>query len=226
MPETAHAAEFAGALAATLLTLAVFSRAWRPNVAFRWAAHLLLGLWAGYLAAIALRTVLWPGLLAPLRASPGQPWLWLILALSCLLALRFTPSRSLRQVGLIPVGLLAGAGAALALAGALRGTLIPQILAVGQVKLLPGGSGWANAGAAVLAALVTISVLLAFRQRAAGDADQPAFRILAFVGKIGYLGLMMAFGVLLATTAGARLTLLIDRVQYLVTLWSGLLGQG
>lgn len=226
MPDIPSAAELAGALAATALTLALFSRAWRPNAAFRWAAHLLLGLWAGYLAAIALRTVLWPGLLAPLRASPGQPWLWLILALICLLALRFTPSHSLRQAGLIPVGLLAGAGAALALAGALRGTLVPQILAVGQIKLLPGGPGWANTGAALLAALVTASILLTFRQHDAGEADRPAARALAFVGKIGYLALMIALGVLLATTAGARLTLLIDRVQYLVMLWSGLLGRG
>ena len=37
--------------------------------------------------------------------------------------------------------------------------------------------------------------------------------------KLGYWGVMIAAGALLATTAGARLTLLIDRVYYLGEIW-------
>ena len=41
--------------------------------------------------------------------------------------------------------------------------------------------------------------------------------------KLGYWGVMIAAGALLATTAGARLTLLIDRVYFLGEIWGRLL---
>lgn len=220
------AANLLTALVVTLLTLAVFSRAWGPNPVFRWAAHLLLGLLAGYVAALAVRTVLWPGLLAPLlQPASAQSWLWVTAALAVLLAFRFTSSAALQRLGLIPVGLLAGVAAALALAGALRGTLIPQVLALGQVDLLPGAPAWANTVAAALSALVTIGVMLYFRQRTRTppQSGPPHLaRPLFYLAQIGYLTLMIALGALLASTAGARLTLLIDRIYYLVTLWAGL----
>lgn len=220
MPAATPAA-LAGALIATLVTLAVFTRAWGPNVVFRWVAHLLLGLLAGYVAAVAVRTVLWPGLLAPLLDPVAAgPWLWLIAGLAILLAFRFTSNSRLQAIGLVPVGLLAGVAAALALAGALRGTLIPQILALSEVDLLPGAPSWANALAAALSALVTICVMLYFQQRR--DANERLPRPAGYLARAGYLTLMIALGALLASTAGARLTLLIDRLYYLVALWAGL----
>lgn len=209
-----------GAILLTLVTLAVFTRAWGPNAVFRWVAHLLLGLLAGYVAAVAVRTVLWPGLLAPLLSPlAAGPWLWLVAGLAVLLAFRFTSNARLQAIGLLPVGLLAGVAAGLALAGALRGTLIPQILAVGQADLLPGAPGWANTLAAALSALVTICVMLYFQQRRGNERlPRPA----ASLARAGYLTLMIALGALLASTAGARLTLLIERLQYLVALWAGL----
>lgn len=213
------------ALLVTLLTLAVFSRAWGPNLAFRWVAHLLLGLLAGYVAAVAVRTVLWPGLIAPLLdPAAAGPWLWVIAGLGILLALRFTANPRWHTLGLLPVGLLAGVTAGLALAGALRGTLVPQILALGQTDLLPGAPGWANSLAAVLSTLITVGVIFHFQQRLSRDehpTPHPLPRPLAILARAGYLTLMIALGALLAATAGARLTLLIDRVHYLIALWTG-----
>ncbi len=220
MPPATPAA-LIGAILLTLVTLAVFTRAWGPNVVFRWVAHVLLGLLAGYVAAVAVRTVLWPGLLAPLLdpATAGL-WLWLIAGLAILLAFRFTSNSRLQAIGLVPVGLLAGVAAALALAGALRGTLLPQVLALSEMDLLPGAPGWANTLAAALSALVTISVMLYFQGR--GGARQRLPRPAGYLARAGYLTLMIALGALLASTAGARLTLLIDRLYYLAALWASL----
>ena len=225
------AGPYLGTLLATVLTLAVFSRVWQSNGAFRLAERLVLGLVAGYIAAVALRSVLAPGLLRPLVADPsGNPWLWFVLLLVVLLGLRFSRRPTLAAVGLIPAALLAGAIAALAVAGAVRGTLVPQILAVGQFRYLPAPAVAANALATVLAVLITISVLLYFQQRRQpptspdGDSGHLWARSLVGLGKLGYLAVMLAFGALLASTAGARLTLLIDRVQYLWRIWMQLLG--
>jgi hypothetical protein len=213
------------ALLVTLLTLVVFSRAWGPNLAFRWVAHLLLGLLAGYVAAVAVRTVLWPGLIAPLLdPAAAGPWLWVIAGLGLLLAFRFTADPRWQNLGLLPIGLVAGAGAGLALAGALRGTLVPQLLALGQADLLPGAPGWANSLAAVLSTVVTVGVIFHFQQRPGRD-ERPLPHVLprplAILADAGYLALMIALGALLAATAGARLTLLIDRVHFLISLWTG-----
>ena len=79
--------------------------------------------------------------------------------------------------------------------------------------------------------MITISVLLYFQQRRqqpAGPEGHPghlwARQSLVGLGKLGYLAVMLAFGALLASTAGARMTLLIDRVQYLWRIWMQLLG--
>jgi len=225
------AGPYLGTLLATVLTLAVFSRVWQSNGAFRLAERLVLGLVAGYIAAVALRSVLAPGLLRPLVADPsGNPWLWFVLLLVVLLGLRFSRRPTLVAVGLIPAALLAVAIAALAVAGAVRGTLIPQVLAVGQFRYLPAPAVAANALATVLAVLITISVLLYFQQRRqppTGPEDDPGHlwaRSLVGLSKLGYVAVMLAFGALLASTAGARLTLLIDRVQYLWRIWMQLLG--
>lgn len=222
---------YVGTLFATLLTLAVFSRVWQSNGAFRLAERLVLGLAAGYIAAVALRSVLAPGLLRPLLNDPtGNLWLWVVLLSVVLLALRFSHRPRLAAVGLIPAALLAGSIAALAVAGAVRGTLIPQVLAVGQFRYLPAPAVAANALATVLAVLITISVLLYFQQRRQqptgpeGSTGHLWARSLVGLGKLGYLAVMLAFGALLASTAGARLTLLIDRVQYLWRIWMQVLG--
>lgn len=220
-----------GALAATVLTLVVFSRVWGVSGAFRTIEHLLLGLTTGYIAAVALRSVLGPGLVAPLARNPiGNAWLWVVLLLILLMALRFSRRATLKALGLIPAALLAGAAAALAIAGAARGTLVPQILVHSQIRYLPDTAPAANILAGLLAALVTISTLLYFQQR-----EPAAFQDVAGgkrwwdsasagLGRLGYLAVMLAFGALLASTAGARLTLLIDRVQYLWRIWVQLLG--
>lgn len=203
-----------GLLLATLLTLAMFSRVWRPNLGFRLAERLLLGALAGYAAAVVTRGVLLPGVLAPLLE--GDSLALIPLALILLLALRFTARPGLRAWGLLPLGVLVGGGAALAVAGALRGTLAPQLLAPLQLRYLPAGPVWAELLAVVLSAGVTLTVLLYLWQGASRERKDERLGPLAWVG---YAALMVACGALLATTAGARLTLLIDRVQYFLMLW-------
>lgn len=204
-----------GLTLATALTLALFSRVWRPNLAFHLAERLLLGALAGYVAAVTARTVLWPGLILPLGQGDWQAVI--PLALAGLLALRFTRPAWLRMWGLLPLGILLGSAAALAAAGALRGTLLTQLLAGLHLRYLPAGPDWADLLLVALSTLVTLATL-AFLLRGEKPDHTPAG--LAAVNWLGQALLMLALGGLLATAAGARLTLLIDRIDFFLTLWA------
>jgi len=210
-----------GVLLATVLTLAIFSRVWRANTGYQAAQHLLLGALAGYVAAVLLRNTLIPAL-AGQTQNGASGWVMLILTLLLilLLGMRFTNKSQLRAAGLIPLALLVGAGSALVLAGALRGTLTPQVMAAIDLHFFPAVP-WFDALTVILSTILTIGVILFFQYRAR-PANETSPGWLMPLTKLGYWGVMITAGALLATTAGARLTLLIDRVYYLSEIWGRL----
>ena len=216
-----------GILLASALTLMIFSRAFGPNPAFRWASMLLLGAGAGYVAAVALRQVILPALSAAELRNPLQFGVVVVsVALSALLLLRFASRPEIRAWGLLPLGILAGVGGALALAGAMRGSLLPQLMGVAALRwqFFPHFPAL-DALSVVLAALTSLGVLL-YLLPGLDIAEEDEEEEQIWVMKLlqgwrlwGYWALMLALGALLASTAGARITLLIDRVQWLLGLW-------
>ncbi len=214
-----------GVLLATVITLALFSRVWRANAGYQAAQHLLLGALAGYVAAVLLRNTLLPALTGQAQnGASGWMMLLLTLLLILLLGMRFTNKSQLRAAGLIPLALIVGVGSALALAGALRGTLTPQIMAAVDLHFFPA-IPWLDILAVMFVTTMTIGVILFFQHRAQ-PANETAPVWLTLLITLGYWGVMIAAGALLATTAGARITLLIDRVYYLGEIWGRLLSGG
>lgn len=210
-----------GTLTALALTLAILSRVWRPTRVFRWASHLLLGAWLGYIVAVVLKDVLWGEVLLPfLRMPLAHPETIVLFFLILLLTLRLSKHPRLRAWGMLPLGILAGGGSALILAGALRGSLTPQLLAPAKLHFLPQGMLWWDVFAVALATFATIGILVHFTRR---TTPEPPSLGLDLLSLLGYYTLMIAFGALLATTAGARITLLIDRIQYIIDLLRHLL---
>ena len=215
-----------GIILASALTLTIFSRAFGPNALFRWATHLLLGIGAGYVASIVFKQILLPSLdFRDFLTTTQFLVMAATLTLSVLLALRFASSPGVRAWGLLPLGVLAGVGGALALAGAARGSLVPQLMAVGHLTFLPGMPAL-NVFAVVAATLTSLGVLLYLlpdpHWAKEDDSDEGRSTGAWFLHGWrlwGYWALMLGLGALLASTAGARITLLIDRVQWLLGLW-------
>lgn len=120
-----------GALTAAALTLITLSYAFRDNPIFRAVLYLFIGVAAGYTAAIAVQDVILPQLIYPiLDTFASTPTIGLIdlavrLVLTFLLFTRLSPRAA--RLGSPVTALLAGVGAALAIAGAVQGTLMPQI---------------------------------------------------------------------------------------------------
>ena len=216
---------FIGVLLATVVTLAIFSRVWRANPAYQATQHLLLGALAGYVAAVLLRNTLIPALTNQTQdGASGWMMFFLTLFLILLLGMRFTRNAQWRAAGLIPLAILIGAGSALALAGALRGTLAPQVLAAVDLHFFPAVP-WFDVMTVILATIMTISVIV-FLQYRSQTQEEPTASWLSALIMLGYWGVMIAAGALLATTAGARLTLLIERVHFLSEIWGQLLSGG
>ncbi len=213
-----------GAALATLITLAVFSRAYGDNRAFRWVSHLLLGMGAGYVAAITLKQVLLPAFDPRAWIHPSQIGIGILAgALIAALGLRFSARPELRAWGLPSMGLVAGVGGALLLAGAMRGTLLPQLMAPQNIYLafFPEFPAL-DVISIIVATFTSLGVflyLLPKREQTAEKADSWAQWIFDGWRLWGYWALMLALGALLASMAGARITLLIDRVQWLLGLW-------
>jgi len=220
-------AETIGAWVAALLTLAVLSYAFGPNPLFRLAEHLFVGLAAGYAGVLAWRQVLWPRLQLLLSDSATYWYYGLFFLLGLLLLTRGV--RSLGALANLPLAVLFGVGAALALGGALTGSFIPQLRAA-VVSVVPvdygeGLTGWAYALDAVLLTLGTIAVLSVFHFTAQGRGPFSALwhGILRTLGRAGRVVLMITFGALFAGAALTSFAILSGRVVYLVQHWFKLL---
>lgn len=143
----------AGLLLGLLISLAIGSCLIRDNFLERLAQYILVGAGLGYMAVVAWSNVLWPRLFAPFLADPAswltagpeelQNHLPLLLGVVMWLGgldLLFKPPgkwsgrRLLRLLAVIPAAILAGAGLAVGLSGALQGTLWPQLTTATELR--------------------------------------------------------------------------------------------
>ena len=212
-----------GTLVAMILTLFVFSYLLGDNALYRLAEHIFVGVAVGYAVVIAFHNVIAAKLLLPLvEAISRNDWgsvLLLTLALVMGLLLLTKPLKGLSWLGSLSVAVLLGVGAALAIGGALLGTLLPQIGATADLSIYTARYG---PGLGLLSGLIVLvgatGVLLHFHYgvdragRLAGLRD----RVVQIWGGLGRWFILIAFGAILATAFVSRLSLLAGRVQFLL----------
>jgi hypothetical protein len=223
----------AGILVAMILTLFVFSYLLGDNVLFRLAENLFVGVAVGYAVVVAFYNVLVPKLFSPLvnslTAGDWQRAVLPIIALVFGLLLLLKPVRRLSWLGSLSVALLLGVGAAVAISGALLGTLLPQIGATADITLYGTRYG---PGLAVFSGLVlligTTAVLMHFYFGSGGEGVWSKFRmqLVRTWGGLGRWFIALTFGAILATTFLSTLSLLIGRVEFLVNGVRHLVGGG
>ncbi len=212
-----------GTIIAAILTFMVWSYLLGDNPAFRIAEHLFVGIAVGYAVLVAWFSVMQPALSGSI--APQSPVLAAVPLLLCLLLMtKVRPAWS--GVGNIAVAFLVGVGAALAVGGALFGTLGPQVAATASLSLDPADYGdtqpalaspflWQN-----LAVLVgTIGTFFYFTFNTQPQGPLGGFRetFTRFWSGIGRWVIMMMLGALFANTVTSRIALLIGRVQWLLS---------
>lgn len=200
-----------------LLTLLILSFVFGDNPLFRVAAYLFVGVSAGYAAVLLIYQVLWPFLVVPMVAGN---WITAVpLALGLLLVFRLAPSLS--RVGNISMAYLVGAAAAVAIGGAVIGTIIGQTR--GVIQAFDAGSGAPGASAAVRLAeavimlLGTATTLVYFQFSARAGVGQSPQRppVVEALARIGQVFIAITLGALFAGVTIAALTALIERLSFL-----------
>jgi hypothetical protein len=209
------------------LTLMVFSYLLGDNPLFRIASHLLVGLALGFAWIVAWHSVFVPRVIARIGSQdPLEVGYTLVpLALGALLLLKGRVSRS-RMISIfssIPLAYLFGIGAAVALGGAIFGTLIPQVSATMR-SLSPSDylAEWAWPWYGVFDALFivvgTVCTLLYFTFTAEGQSRLGRLRggLVRIGAGVGRWFLMFIFGALFGGLVMSRISLLVERITFLL----------
>ena len=204
-----------------VLTLMVLSYLIGDNPVFRVAIYIFVGVSAGYAAAIAWNQVLFPRLVRPLVNGGWTSFVLLVpLFLGLMMFLKLSPRTA--RLGNPSLALIVGVGAAVAVGGAVLGTLFPQTQAVVATFELPaisqGLPKWLGIlSEAVIMFIGTVTTLIYFHFGAKPTLTGPERHIaVKILGMIGQVFVAITFGVIFAGVFAAAMTALISRLDFLV----------
>jgi len=202
-----------------IFTLMVLSYLIGDNPLFRLAIYIFVGVSAGYAATVAWQHVLWPKLFQPLLIGSMQQRLLLVVpsVLGLMLFAKLSPRAA--RLGNPAMAFLVGTGAAVAIGGAVFGTILPQSLAsINFFDPSVGGSLVERLFEGSIFLFGTISTLIYFQfSGRTNPAGSQRSRLLAGVAWVGKLFIAVTFGVLFAGAYAAAMTALIERI---FSLWS------
>lgn len=203
-----------GVIVGLLLTLFIYTYLVRDNFLYRLAVHLLVGFSAAYAAVAVVEQVIQP-ILNNITNNSGDltTILWFFPFLLAIL-LTIKASGRVAWLGNNALAVMIGIGAAVALIGAIVGTLWPQIAAASQPA--------SNVVFTVITAILTIVVLLYFQFTSRGQQVEGEEIVLSsgrrVIEVMGQFVLTVTFGALFASILTTSLTLLTGQVGYFIQL--------
>lgn len=225
-----------GLALAGVLTLVTLSYAFGDNPLFRLALYLFIGISAGYAGAIAVEEVITPQLITPLLnllSGTAQIDLFDLAMrtfLTLLLLTKLWPRTTV--LGNPATALLVGVGAALAVVGAVQGTILPQVGAASTFfdtrtfeLALQGGyyteaTGLLMQGFTTLLATIGTLAYFHFGARSRGKLDPERNIIVDALAWVGRIFIAITFATLFVGVLLAALTALIERLDFLQDLIS------
>jgi len=220
-----------GSFIAALLTVMVFSYIFGDNVLFQLATHIFVGVAVGY--AII---VIWYQVFIPTFSSGNFLSVAPAFFLCFLLLFKMRPAQGgvSNTLGSVVLAFIVGVGAALAIGGALFGTLAPQIAATANISFNPTSYQNTEAGAGSVDFLNNIIIVMGtvgtlfyftFAVKAPGPLGGLREALVRFWAGMGRLIIIFTLGALFANTVTSRVALLVSRMQFLAGFFSGFFGQ-
>lgn len=220
-----------GLVVAAGLTLITLSYVLSDNLVFRLVLYLFIGVAAGYAAAVAIQDIVLPQLVYPvLDYATGLSSIDLIefgirALLSVLLLAKLSPRTA--RLGNPVMAMLAGLGAALAVGGAVQGTILPQVAGTASIfdiqefqLALQGGYYGESiqiilAGVIVLLATVSTLAYFHFGARSRGNQEPERNIFVDVLAWAGSIFIAIALAALFTGVLSAALGALIERFAFL-----------
>lgn len=209
---------FIGSVLAAVLTLMVFSYLVGNNPLYRLAQHIFVGVSVGYAAMLLLGNVLVPQFFA-LGSQTGSIGWWLALIPLLLGLLLFlgrirppaTPGRPgfFGFFGTIALNIALSTAAALAIGGALTGTLVPQV--ADSMRPLTGNPTLLIGNLVVVLGVAASLYYFQFNVRPSGTRSGAGM----VVATAGRWFIIIALGATLGTLTVSFVAALVDRVAFL-----------
>lgn len=205
-----------------ILTLLVFSYLFGDNPLFRFVSALFIGMTAGYITVVIIYQVLIARLAVPLLQ--GSRLALVPLLLSGLLLMKLSPRLS--RLGNPSMALLVGVGAAVAVGGAVLGTLFGQVKGALVFFDLAAQQPASSRTLAIIEGLFfligTLATLLYFtfsaRRIKGRDPKQHwSIVLLASIGK-GFIAITL--GAVFAGVLTAAITALVERSDFIISVIS------
>ena len=210
-----------------LFTLLIFSYVLGDNPLFRVGVYIFVGVSSGYIAAVVFWQVIMPRLITPLvtamvSGSIAEKVFMLVPFIGSVLILVKVSPR-LAGMGRIAMAFLVGIGAAVTIAGALTGTLIPQVL--GTINAFDVVAATARniqsyevffSGAFILLGTIFTLINFHFGARPKADGTMKRFGLIEISAWVGRIFIGITLGAVFAGVYAAALTALIERISSLI----------
>lgn len=223
----AFSSELLSMLVSFFVTILILSYLIGDNPLFRAAVYVFVGVSAGYVASVAWHQVLWPSLIQPVFS--GSIAHIVLLALSALLMMKGSPRLS--HIGQPAMAFIVGVGAAVAVGGAVLGTILPQVNAAinGFDISLAVARGVNPFFMIINSALILLGMVgtLAYFHYGARKMDDGSVKRNILVETLAWIGrvyIAITFGVLFAGVYLAALTALIERIASIRNLVATMFG--
>ncbi|MBL8134492.1 MAG: hypothetical protein JNL42_21715 [Anaerolineae bacterium] len=200
-----------------ILTLMVFSYLLGDNVLYRLAIYIFIGLVAGYVTLVTVEAVLLPWLRQTVLS--GDPAVGLVgvvpLALGGLLL--FKAFGRLQRLANLTLAYIIGIGTAVAIVGAVSGTLLPLVSAT------TGGVAQTDAGALLNGILIVLGVVCTLvyfqyqaRRMPGSELTQRSLLVRALAA-VGQGVIAITLGALYGGAILSGLVIFSERIAYLLT---------
>ena len=214
---------------AGLGTLAILSFLIKENPFYRAFEYLFIGVAAGYLPLVTIKNFLWPQIVQPMFASsiiilpdgtlsePYHPWqLLYLLPMSIGLGYYFLYVPKYRWIAGWVIAFTVGASAGLGFQGFFA-EVAPQIISsfrplyVAEAGKIDCVKSFNN--------LLFLSILLSTMYYFFFTFRRSAYGVSSYITRYGRGWMMICFGAFFGSTIMARLSLLIERLQFLLSVW-------
>ncbi len=193
---------------AALLTLAILSFLYKDNPFYKFAEHLFVGISAGYWVILEYNNSVFPNLIVPIFKEHNY-WFVIPGLLGLLFFTRFIPK--LGFLIFVPIAFYIGGYSGLAIGPSLQARLLKQL----QGSMLHPGD-FADTGLLINKLIILVGILGTMLYFYFSKEHKGALKA---ASNIGIWFIMVGFGAAFGYTVMARASLLIGRIQFLLTDW-------